>query len=334
MGDARTTPVVLGVDVGSTTVKAVALDPETREVLWSDYQRHLTKQPEKVLELLTAIEAAFPNSPRAEWRIFLTGSGAMPLCAGLGGKFVQEVNAVVAAEGGRRIWVGSSSGLSLFDNGTRVRTLGEKSGLASQNVAGISLDPTAGEGVVTLATSEGVSQVDGPVTRSVTAFHGLPSNHTYAVAAVAGKTYVGTLGGLAQLNGLRIERVYSTANSRLPHNWVNAIVAASGRVYVGTYGGGVAVVLPGGDIQPEEPTKGLEVNPGAMALVGSRLFVGTLRSGVWMLDIDSHRWTKVESVLSSDNVTAIAANDRYVFLGTENGITRIELRRLGMGNSQ
>src|SRR5690349_12930178 len=97
MGDARTTPVVLGVDVGSTTVKAVVLDPETREVLWSDYQRHLTKQPEKVLEMLQAIEAAFPNSPRETWRVFLTGSGAMPLCAGVGGKFVQEVNAVTLA---------------------------------------------------------------------------------------------------------------------------------------------------------------------------------------------------------------------------------------------
>ena len=85
---------------------------------------------------------------------------------------------------------------------------------------------------------------------------------------------------------------------------------------------------------PEEPTAGLEVNPGAMAVVGNRLFVGTLRSGVWMLDFDSRRWTKVEAVLSSDNVTAIAANDRYVFLGTENGITRIERRRLGMDDRE
>ena len=74
----RREPVVVGVDVGSTTVKAVVLDPDTLEILWSDYQRHQTKQPEKVLELLEMIETAFPDSPRASWRMFLTGSGAAP----------------------------------------------------------------------------------------------------------------------------------------------------------------------------------------------------------------------------------------------------------------
>ena len=90
-------PLVLGIDVGSTTVKAVALDPVTLEILWSDYQRHQTKQPEKVLELIDDIEASFPLSPRDKWRVFLTGSGALPLCAPIGGKFVQEVNAVTLA---------------------------------------------------------------------------------------------------------------------------------------------------------------------------------------------------------------------------------------------
>ncbi len=97
MLDPRTSPVVLGVDVGSTTVKAVVLDPDTLSILWSDYQRHQTKQPEKVAEMLREIEASFPNSPKSRWRIFMTGSGAAPLCAGLGAKFVQEVNSVTLA---------------------------------------------------------------------------------------------------------------------------------------------------------------------------------------------------------------------------------------------
>ncbi len=97
MGRQIQDPVVVGIDVGSTTVKAVVLDPVTLEILWSDYQRHQTKQPEKVVELIDAIEAAFPASPRAAWRVFMTGSGAAPLCAGLGAKFVQEVNAVTLA---------------------------------------------------------------------------------------------------------------------------------------------------------------------------------------------------------------------------------------------
>ena len=92
--------LVIGMDVGSTTVKAVVIDPDSKEILWSDYQRHLTKQPEKVMELLTAIQAAFPQRPfeqQGTWRMFLTGSGSGPLAKPTGGKFVQEVNAVTLA---------------------------------------------------------------------------------------------------------------------------------------------------------------------------------------------------------------------------------------------
>ncbi|HEY8074597.1 MAG TPA: BadF/BadG/BcrA/BcrD ATPase family protein [Labilithrix sp.] len=89
--------LAIGMDVGSTTVKATVVDPVTKAILWSDYQRHHTKQPEKVLELLEAILKAFPNQPKDQWRIFLTGSGSAPLAESTGGKFVQEVNAVTLA---------------------------------------------------------------------------------------------------------------------------------------------------------------------------------------------------------------------------------------------
>ncbi len=89
--------LAIGMDVGSTTVKATVVDPASKAILWSDYQRHHTKQPEKVLELLDAIMASFPDHPRDAWRIFLTGSGSAPLCESTGGKFVQEVNAVTLA---------------------------------------------------------------------------------------------------------------------------------------------------------------------------------------------------------------------------------------------
>ncbi len=89
--------LVIGMDVGSTTVKAVVINPETKEILWSDYQRHHTKQPEKVLELLEAILAAFPDRRSDSFRMFVTGSGSGPLEKPTGGKFVQEVNAVTLA---------------------------------------------------------------------------------------------------------------------------------------------------------------------------------------------------------------------------------------------
>ncbi|MBX3227667.1 MAG: CoA activase [Labilithrix sp.] len=89
--------LAIGMDVGSTTVKATVVDPVSKAILWSDYQRHHTKQPEKCLELLETIIAAFPDHPQDGWRIFLTGSGSAPLAPSTGGKFVQEVNAVTLA---------------------------------------------------------------------------------------------------------------------------------------------------------------------------------------------------------------------------------------------
>src|SRR4029077_3158675 len=91
------TQLAIGMDVGSTTVKAVVIDPTTKGILWSDYQRHNTKQPEYVLSMLQTILGAFPDHPPSGWRMFMTGSGAAPLCAPTGGKFVQEVNAVTLA---------------------------------------------------------------------------------------------------------------------------------------------------------------------------------------------------------------------------------------------
>ena len=92
---ASPTHLALGIDIGSTTVKAVVVNPATLDVLWQDYQRHETRQPEKVLEFLIRIGAAFPDAQRIQ--TFVTGSGSGPLAGPIGARFVQEVNAVTLA---------------------------------------------------------------------------------------------------------------------------------------------------------------------------------------------------------------------------------------------
>jgi activator of 2-hydroxyglutaryl-CoA dehydratase/predicted nucleotide-binding protein (sugar kinase/HSP70/actin superfamily) len=86
--------LAIGVDVGSTTVKTVVVSPETTEILYARYERHETRQAEKVLEQLIDAGRTFPDVSPEDFRIFLTGSGAGPLREPLGAKFVQEVNAV------------------------------------------------------------------------------------------------------------------------------------------------------------------------------------------------------------------------------------------------
>src|SRR5581483_11818963 len=90
------TKFMVGLDVGSTTVKAVVVDAATDQVLWQDYQRHETKQPEKTLEFLKRIEAEIGvNSHNT--RMFMTGSGGGGIADQIGAKFVQEVTAVSLA---------------------------------------------------------------------------------------------------------------------------------------------------------------------------------------------------------------------------------------------
>jgi predicted CoA-substrate-specific enzyme activase len=86
----------VGLDVGSTTVKAVVVDRENDEIRWRDYQRHETKQPEKVLEFLQRMEADAGITQRNS-RVFITGSGGGNLADLIGAKFVQEVTAVSLA---------------------------------------------------------------------------------------------------------------------------------------------------------------------------------------------------------------------------------------------
>jgi predicted CoA-substrate-specific enzyme activase len=85
---------IIGMDVGSTTVKAVVV--EEGRSLWRDYRRHNTKQAEMVLEFLARMEKECGVSPQRD-RIFFTGSGAGFLAPLAGAKLIQEVVAVAAA---------------------------------------------------------------------------------------------------------------------------------------------------------------------------------------------------------------------------------------------
>ena len=90
------TRFLVGLDVGSTTVKAVVVDAATDQVLWQDYQRHETKQPEKTLEFLKRMETEV-GIDRHNTRMFMTGSGGTGIAEQIGAKFVQEVTAVSLA---------------------------------------------------------------------------------------------------------------------------------------------------------------------------------------------------------------------------------------------
>jgi activator of 2-hydroxyglutaryl-CoA dehydratase/predicted nucleotide-binding protein (sugar kinase/HSP70/actin superfamily) len=73
------------------------VDPGSKEILWSKYLRHETRQPEMTRDMLREIHAAFPTVTKDQIRVFITGSGGSPIAPQIGAKFVQEVNAVTMA---------------------------------------------------------------------------------------------------------------------------------------------------------------------------------------------------------------------------------------------
>jgi hypothetical protein len=64
---------VIGIDVGSTTVKMAVVDPTTLEILWSKYLRHETRQPEMTREMLAT---STPPSPTCATRTSAASSPA------------------------------------------------------------------------------------------------------------------------------------------------------------------------------------------------------------------------------------------------------------------
>jgi predicted CoA-substrate-specific enzyme activase len=85
---------ILGIDVGSTTVKAVVVEDD--RIFWQAYRRHHTKQAETVLEFLEQMDKECGLQPGRDIILF-TGSGSGFISPLVGGRFIQEVVAVAAA---------------------------------------------------------------------------------------------------------------------------------------------------------------------------------------------------------------------------------------------
>ena len=83
----------LGIDIGSTTVKTVITDPEGN-IVYSKYQRHLSKVKETVTEQLKLIRADHPDE---KFTVSITGSAGLGLANSAEIPFVQEVHAAFLA---------------------------------------------------------------------------------------------------------------------------------------------------------------------------------------------------------------------------------------------
>jgi ligand-binding sensor domain-containing protein len=180
-----------------------------------------------------------------------------------------------------------------------------------------------------IATPSGLTFLDSGGARSLYAFHGLVNNHVYALAVSGDELLAGTLGGVSMIDREQVRGSYSTSNSALKHNWITAIVPVGDEWMVGTYGGGIVGLDRHGRFRAlDAPSAPVVVNPNAMLATEHHVFAGTLGHGLFVFDRQSARWRLLTEGQPSSSVTALTEANGYIYVGTDNGLVRIEESKL------
>ena len=222
--------------------------------------------------------------------------------------------------------VATANGLVRFDTaGNQAQVLTRADGLIADHVT----DVAAYQDGLALATPAGLTFLDSTGARSMYAFQGLVNNHVYALGVSGDALMAGTLGGLSVLDKGDVRLNYTTATPGLKHNWITAVVPVGQEWMVGTYGAGVLALDNSGLFHAFElATDNLEINPNAMLVTRDHVFAGTLGHGLYVYERGSQRWFAIEQGLPSSNVTALAEANGYLYVGTDNGLVRIQEQKL------
>src|SRR6266481_2745874 len=223
--------------------------------------------------------------------------------------------------------VATANGLVRFDsNASEQQVLTRADGLIADHVTDVA---TYHDGLV-VGTPAGLTFLDAAGPHSMYAFHGLVNNHVYALGVLGDELMVGTLGGLSEISKETIRVNYTAgAGSGLKHNWITAVVPVGDEWIVGTYGAGILRLDRSGRFRSfEKATASFEVNPNAMLVTAHHLFGGSLGNGLYVYDRDAKRWMVITDGLPSLNVTALAASNGTIYVGTDNGLVRILEQKL------
>ncbi len=192
-----------------------------------------------------------------------------------------------------------------------------KSDFTSENIAKGSITHFLNDAI---ATTKGLKIGE----KLFTNVNGLPSNSTYSTLQIGKNLYVGTLGGLAEIEQNKVVKTWTDANSSLTNNWITSLCSANQRLFIGTYGGGVLELLPSGELHDFSSEIGkFVVNPNAIFSDGERLYVGTL-NGVKVLNFQSNKWTTIKDILPSEAVFAINSDGKSLYFVTTNGIAKVD----------
>ncbi len=203
---------------------------------------------------------------------------------------------------------------------------------------GARIEPVAGSGAafslaqtrggVAIGFGEGVLL---PERKLLSAFHGLPGNQATALASVGAGLLVGSPSGLGYIEDLKVRWRVASGEGKLPHPWVTAILPLEDGVLIGTYGGGltrrVGAMSDPGEWRPFNETEGLKVNTGCLVSANGRVYAGTDGTGLYRLSMDGTRFERLKLSLPSPRVTALFEKDGFLYIGTDEGLTRWSVER-------
>ena len=222
--------------------------------------------------------------------------------------------------------VATANGLVRLDAaGGQKQVLTRADGLIADHVT----DVVSYRDGLALATPSGLTFLDAAGARSLYAFQGLVNNHVYALGVSGNELMAGTLGGLSRLEKGDVQVSYTTATPGFKHNWITAVVPVGSDWMVGTYGAGVLGLDRSGHFRSFENATGpVEINPNAMLVTARHVFAGTLGKGLYVYEREADRWFAVGEGLPSANVTALAVANGYLYVGTDNGLVRVQEEKL------
>jgi ligand-binding sensor domain-containing protein len=246
-----------------------------------------------------------------------------------------RVNAlVVRRDGGvEELWVGTARGASRVRAG-QVTHFTEADGLPDDHVNAILADADT----VRLITTRGYAEITAGGLRRVLPENGLPMTRLYAAARGSdGALWLGGAHGAARFgceHAVCDAPSWSTAHAlsgELPDDYVTALLGTGDDLWIGTYSSGLArksgrrwSVLR----EPELPSGW--INTGALAAWHGRVWAGTVERGLIVSPPqrpgeDEGRWTSlnVADGLPSSDVTALAADDDGLWVGTRGGLARV-----------
>jgi ligand-binding sensor domain-containing protein len=216
---------------------------------------------------------------------------------------------------GARLYVGTTDGLYRIDGGAVARV---ELGLPGEHVNALHL---GGDGVLRVATSQGLAELGPTGTRLLDERAGLPTRFLYAVTRTEdGAVWVGTAAGAVRLAD-GAARQYSQASGALPHDWVTALLPDGDGVLAGTYDAGVVRLAPDGHGRALPGLERAWVNPGGLVRIDDHLYVLTLGDG--LLDSGPRGLTRMH--LPDDDVTALVPTGGALFIGTRGGLVRAAL---------